>query len=77
MGVETTEMQVATCDGCGKTEHWPTFEPPVGLHIQWTQVDGTGGFGGKLFTCISERCAAKALKRRHEIEQEKEEEARR
>lgn len=75
MAVEKVEMQEATCDGCGKVDHWPTFEPVFGLHISWAEVSGSGGTGGKLFVC-NERCAAKALKRRHEIEQEREEASR-
>lgn len=69
MGTRKVQAIENQCDGCGRIEIAANDEPPHWIWVDWVQVDGTGGFGGKLIVC-TERCAIKALKRRHEIEEE-------
>lgn len=78
MGVRKAEVEIHTCDGgCGTERISETDDPVEGVSLSWVQVDGTGGFGGSLWTCGTERCITRALRNRLTIQRDKEEEARR
>lgn len=78
MGTRKVDAVEHRCDGgCGKTEFEVDGEPPLGLTIQWIQIDGSGGYSGKLWTCGATMCVRKAMHRRLEIMHEQDEEARR
>lgn len=63
MAVTKVEVDEATCDGCGKVQYSPVEEPTFGIHIHWSEIDRTGGFGGVLFACNTS-CAVKAIRNR-------------
>lgn len=69
MGTHKVEAVEHTCDGCGRREYEIEGEPPMWIWIDWAEVHSGGGTGGKLEAC-TERCVTKAVKRRHEIEEE-------
>ncbi len=64
--VEAVEL---ACDGCGALHYEIEGEPVHGISINWTEIAGTGGWGGQLWAC-KEACAVKALRRRNKIEEE-------
>lgn len=69
--IKATEYQ---CDGCGRVTIEAADEPVNGITVNWTEING-GGWGGRLWV-DREQCLPKALKRRNEIEAEREQEAR-
>jgi len=67
MGTRKIEAVEHTCDSCGKREYEIEGEPPMWIFIQWSEIHSGGGSGGRFEAC-THTCAAKALRRRHEIE---------